>query len=65
MTFIALDLPFIQGDRMQDSLSLESGMLEGNFSATVVAGKKLAEVVKDRKTNTSTYHTSEFLYAGR
>lgn len=40
-------------------------MLESDFLAALVTGKKLAEAVKDKHRSFFSYHTSEFLYVGK
>ena len=40
-------------------------MLQSDFLAAIVTGKKLAEVVKDRHQSFFSYDTSEFLYVGK
>lgn len=40
-------------------------MLESDFLAAVVTGKKLAEVVKDKHQSFFSYHTSECLCVGK
>lgn len=44
---------------------LDSVMLECDFLAAVVTGKKLAEVVKDKHQSFFSYHTSECLCVGK